>query len=270
MNSDLKELVFISALMGSNAAYAQGGGGNTSIKSGDRMWVKASGISLADVSASKGFVAVDHEKIRKGIDSAHNEADYSNLLQSSIIAPSSDRPSIETGFHALLGAAVLHSHSVWANLIACSSSGRDILKAAIPEALWIPYARPGLEIAKAISGTHANSAVIVLQNHGLIVSADSAKAAWKMHEDTNARIRSYLKIDDKYPIECDFKADADHLLFPDQAIYLSGKAQEQTHQAYNFIRFTLDQLGLSPNYLPPNEASALLNMESEKYRQKKL
>ncbi len=51
----------LSARLGNDPLQVQGPGGNTSIKSGNVMWIKASGTELANALKSDIFVAVDRE-----------------------------------------------------------------------------------------------------------------------------------------------------------------------------------------------------------------
>jgi rhamnose utilization protein RhaD (predicted bifunctional aldolase and dehydrogenase) len=52
---EIRDLVSISHFYGKNKEYVIAGGGNTSKKDKDHIWVKASGTSLADIS-EEGFV----------------------------------------------------------------------------------------------------------------------------------------------------------------------------------------------------------------------
>ena len=49
----------LSARLGQDPLRVQGPGGNTSIKSNDVMWIKASGTELANAESDPIFVAVD-------------------------------------------------------------------------------------------------------------------------------------------------------------------------------------------------------------------
>ena len=49
----------LAAQLGQDPLRVQGPGGNTSIKSGNVMWIKASGTELADAETKPIFVAVD-------------------------------------------------------------------------------------------------------------------------------------------------------------------------------------------------------------------
>jgi rhamnose utilization protein RhaD (predicted bifunctional aldolase and dehydrogenase) len=278
----LEQLVELSRRLGIVEAYVQGGGGNTSFKDGDhRMWIKASGVELATVEALSGFVPVDYQKTLTMLDNCRSEADYIAMVGQAVItadATNSRRPSIETGFHALLGKVVLHSHSVWGNLINCCADGESLLKGICPKALWVSYVTPGLPLTKHIRSyikVGSGNTILFLQNHGVIVSASDTDVAWKLHEDVNMRIRRHFKLPDIYqPVENSFIADTDHMLFPDQAVYLGheasrfSKAGIETQQAYDFLSATMAQLSLKPHYLPQAEAQTLINMEAEKYRQK--
>ncbi len=54
----LKELRRMSARVGKNILLVQGAGGNSSVKHGDVLWVKASGTWLADAEDKDIFVPV--------------------------------------------------------------------------------------------------------------------------------------------------------------------------------------------------------------------
>lgn len=285
-NSEFESLVRISRQLGCNQAYVQGGGGNTSIKvDNGRMWVKASGTELAAVRTDNGFVTVDYLHIRQGLAACTTEADYTGLVKASVLehdAGRSARPSIEAGFHALLSpATVLHSHSVLANVLTCTREGEDLCRNLLPEAIWVPYASPGLPVTRSVQdrlasiSTGQQTIVLMLQNHGLVVAAKTPDAAWHLHATVNSTIMRHFDLAELALNAAPFFiADAAHLLFPDQAVYLGheslrqSKAGEETQQAYNVLRSIMGTRNLTPNFLPPDEADFLLNMEAEKYRQK--
>ena len=58
----LKELVDISGFYGSRPDYVIAGGGNTSYKNEDKLWIKASGTSLATID-EKGFVCMSRSRL---------------------------------------------------------------------------------------------------------------------------------------------------------------------------------------------------------------
>ncbi|HEY6601546.1 MAG TPA: class II aldolase, partial [Xanthobacteraceae bacterium] len=68
----LNELRRMSARVGRNMLLVQGAGGNSSIKHGDVLWVKASGTWLADAEDKEIFVPVSLSGARAAL-AAGNE-----------------------------------------------------------------------------------------------------------------------------------------------------------------------------------------------------
>ena len=62
MKPEIKELIEISKYYGSNKEYVIAGGGNTSFKDDETIWIKASGQSLAELTED-GLVALNREKL---------------------------------------------------------------------------------------------------------------------------------------------------------------------------------------------------------------
>jgi rhamnose utilization protein RhaD (predicted bifunctional aldolase and dehydrogenase) len=91
------------------------------------------------------------------------------------------RPSIETTVHALMPQrVVVHVHCVNTIAWAIRSDAEARLSEKLTSFNWtfIPYARPGLPLAGAISGRlKPGIEVLVLGNHGLVAAADTVDAA---------------------------------------------------------------------------------------------
>ena len=276
----IDNLIRVSKQLGSYVAYIQGGGGNTSLKTCDtQMYIKASGGFLADTKDETGFLPVNWKMLRDEVCKCENEADYAELLTASkLVKGTSQRPSIETGFHAILDKCTLHSHSVWANLLNCAEDGEALVSMLFPDAIWIPYATPGLALTKSIIKRLDGkvNVTIFLQNHGIVVSGPDADRAHAMHCYITDTIRAaYPTLMDFDEINCDqdeFKIDG--LLFPDQAIYHSNpvladsRAGRETMRACNFLIYRMRHANLNVKYIDDSERDVLLNMESEKFRQK--
>jgi hypothetical protein len=165
----------------------------------------------------------------------------------------SGRPSIETGFHALLGTFVLHSHSAYAGIIACAENADELLGEILPEAVLVPFSPPGyyltLNVAEAL-GTHPGAKILLLKSHGLIVSADSAESAIKLEEEVDRRIKDHFRLTADYPVPViagagelwqsrtpfltEFLSDhrsfdpARHILFPDQTVFCADPRRIET------------------------------------------
>lgn len=280
MVADLQHLVSVSRRLGAETGYIQGGGGNTSTKASlNTMYIKASGQTLAGISAETGFLPINWQMVKDALSDCATEEAYSKLLAAaSLGADPSIRPSIETGFHALLGRCVLHSHSVWVNILTCSKEGKDIAASLFPNAAWIPYFTPGLHLTKALGsviGTEMPN-VVFLQNHGVIVCAEDEEKAFDLHASINKVIRDHFEQELLFPVgNINFPKELrSGLLFPDQAIYHSNavlaesRAGRETMQACDFLLYNIARLGLTIRFIDETEKNTLINLDSEKYRQK--
>jgi rhamnose utilization protein RhaD (predicted bifunctional aldolase and dehydrogenase) len=175
------ELRAASARLGSDPLQVQAGGGNTSLKGGGAMWIKASGAWLADAEAREMFVPVDRDALRAAV-----AADDPRAEGATAFVPAGDnaaglRPSIETAVHAVLDASVvLHSHCVAAIAVAIRRDGEAAAARLVGAlgAVWIPYVKPGLRLAQEIAARAGPAArLLVLGNHGLVAAAETVAEA---------------------------------------------------------------------------------------------
>ena len=113
------------------------------------------------------------------------------------------RPSIETFLHAISSKYTLHTHPMVVNVLTCRRGGMDVLKKLFPEALLVPYATPGVELAKAYfeaykevtNGKDKVFEIVFLQNHGLVVSGKTAEDVIVKTEEVVSKLENYLDID---------------------------------------------------------------------------
>ncbi len=206
----LENFTRVSTGVGARADYVQGGGGNTSVKlPGGLMAIKASGYCLKDIRPDKAYAVLDYEALRRFYNDG-DPADYADVEKAGSDQAKANtraieglpalRPSVEAGFHSILDTYVAHSHSVYANLAACSAQ----LEAIADEALsgadytwgWVPYVDPGArltfsirdELRRVEQATGRRPAAIFMQNHGLIVHNDDPDECLRIHTDVNDRI----------------------------------------------------------------------------------
>lgn len=244
---ELAELCEVSARIGADPLLVQGPGGNTSFKSGDQLWVKASGVWLAEANARPIFAGLSLTKAQHLATAGHT-ADFTSAC-----LPDSQpilRPSIETAFHALMPhRAVVHAHAVGSMMISVLESGPAMAATALDglDWAWVPYCRPGAPLAAAIEKILARQRVdvLMLQNHGVIIGADTPKHAEVLLRQVEARldlpVRSIPQIDtaplgilqtDRYEsilavsslahVPDLFEAVTAAALFPDQVVFLGG------------------------------------------------
>ncbi|MDI9471243.1 MAG: class II aldolase/adducin family protein [Bacillota bacterium] len=192
----------LSQTAGARSDYVQGGGGNTSVKLDERlMAIKASGFRLSQITPERAYAVVDYAELRSfyrdsdpaaldDVEAAGSAAARAATQAVPGLEPL--RPSVETGFHAILERFVLHSHAVWANLICTAANGPELAAAVMAEVgesfAFVPYINPGTALTFAIARARAaaaNPRVIFLQNHGLIVTADDADTALCLHDRVN-------------------------------------------------------------------------------------
>lgn len=201
---------------GARRDYVQGGGGNTSVKLDDRlMAVKASGFCLGDVMPDQAYAVMDYAALRafyydhEASDFADAEKAGSDLAKDAtrtVEGLPALRPSVEAGFHSLLGTFVIHSHSVYTNFACCSVEMNDILASALQgvDFSWgvVPYIDPGAQLSFAIrdeikrveQATGKTPSVLFMQNHGLIVHEETAEKCLKLHELVNERFAAYFGV----------------------------------------------------------------------------
>ncbi len=176
-SATLSELFKLSAELGSDPTLVQAAGGNTSVKCGQSMWIKASGKWLADACRESLFVPVDI-----GLFHAACAAGLELPVQQAVIGESSLRPSIETALHAVLPYTyVLHVHPVSILAHAVLETGKESLAACLVDLpwAWIPYVQPGWGLAQEVAAAakaDCNVQVFVLANHGLVVAGNDLQA----------------------------------------------------------------------------------------------
>lgn len=178
---EFESLCAVSADLGKNPLQVQGPGGNTSIKKSGAMWIKASGTWLAEADTRDIMVPVHADRfvaaLKAGDDSAANTAGFLASVEG---APDL-HSSIETSVHALLDSpVVLHTHCVATIAVAVRSDAEDLVKEKLADldAVFIPYQKPGLDLARAIMTRATGSTrVLILGNHGLVTTGASVEEA---------------------------------------------------------------------------------------------
>ena len=153
----------LSARLGQDPLQVQGPGGNTSVKSENTMWIKASGTELADAETKDIFVAIDRQAAK---DEA-NKGTGDGSCKTTVIDPLVKlHPSIETTFHAALEWAVIaHTHSVATITHAISPEGLKLLDSKLSDLpfVCVPYAKPGLQLTRQIlSRVQPDTKIIIL------------------------------------------------------------------------------------------------------------
>lgn len=182
----IEDLIAISRKFGQDSRFVIAGGGNTSYKDENRLWVKASGHALATITED-GFAVLDRTLLNEMGEKAYNEdtaireEQVKNDLAVACITKDR-RPSVETSLHNCMGFAfVVHLHPTLVNGLMCSANAEAACGEIFPEALYIEYTDPGYTLFKKVydrinaykAANGKEPQVIFLQNHGIFVGGDT-------------------------------------------------------------------------------------------------
>jgi len=220
MNQNLKELVEVSRLYGSDKTFVIAGGGNTSFKDDKSIWIKASGVSLETID-KHGFVCLSRSKLKiiaaktYSQNAIQREAEVKADLADAIVSPGNNRPSVETSMHEIINYQyVVHTHPTKVNAVMCSVNAESVCNELFgDQSLFIPYTDPGYilfkkvetEIAQFTTKFGKAPKIIFLENHGVFVAADTIKEINSLYatiiEKINEKLKVTLPTDDQKPFD---------------------------------------------------------------------
>lgn len=190
---EFEELKRLSKTLGSDPLQVQGAGGNTSIKTDETLWIKASGTWLMNAECTNLFVPVSLHPLLDALREQDPRAEKSTAFVREENNPDGLRPSIETTVHAVFKQKIVaHTHCVDTIALAVQSNAEQQLSQRLNDYdwLWVPYAKPGLQLSNYIkqhmtSGTN----VVILGNHGLIVAGDTVAETKALMQSVRAALR---------------------------------------------------------------------------------
>lgn len=166
--------------------YVLGGGGNTSVKNEEILWVKPSGTTLAGMHP-ESFLPLVRANIAPlyatapPVEASAREALVKDMMQAAVQEGATGRPSVEAPLHNVFDARyVVHTHPTLVNGLTCAQKGKEVCANLFPDALWMSYVDPGytlcMEVRKAIMAykeTHGKQpSILMLENHGVFVAGD--------------------------------------------------------------------------------------------------
>lgn len=205
---EIEQLIAISQFYGRDSRYVIAGGGNTSFKTADKLWVKASGHALSTIT-EEGFAVLDRAKLNVisekayPSDTAAREEEVKNDLGAACITKDR-RPSVETSLHnALQAPFIVHLHPTMVNALMCAQDVEQVTERLFGDSvLYIPYIDPGYilfkEVEKRIraytAGHGHEPAVILLQNHGIFVGAETPEKIKAIYDEVLGKIEKALTV----------------------------------------------------------------------------
>lgn len=212
--NELELLAAVSRLYGADKNYVIAGGGNTSYKNNHKIWVKASGTSLATMQPDD-LAILDREKLN--VISEKKYSEETNLREEQVKQDLAEatitkekRPSVETSIHNVINYPfIVHLHPTLVNGLMCANDVEKKLHELFGKnAFLIPYTDPGYVLFKKIEeeieeyrkqfNTHPQ--VIWLQNHGIFVGAATTEEIKNIYADTLEKIKRNIHSDIETPI----------------------------------------------------------------------
>lgn len=203
---EIEDLIAISRKYGADPRFVIAGGGNTSYKDAERLWVKASGHALATIDED-GFAVLDRKLLNPmarrhySADTTVREEQVKNDLY--VACQTRDRrPSVETSLHNCMSFKfVVHLHPTLVNGMMCSQFAKAECADMFPDALYIEYTDPGYTLFKKVfnrikaykeeCGTEPQ--VIFLQNHGIFVGADTTAEIESIYDGIMSRLEARVE-----------------------------------------------------------------------------
>ncbi|MEN8147934.1 MAG: class II aldolase/adducin family protein [Campylobacterota bacterium] len=212
LKTPLQMRVYTSQLLGQSEDLVLHGGGNTSYKDSDTLYVKGSGWNLIDIE-EPGFSPVDLAVLQEM--ATRDELSDSQMVKEQRAAlrnSEAPNPSIEAILHAIIPFAFVdHTHTDAIVTISNTPTGKEKLQEIYGDnVLLIDYVMPGFILSKEIyaktQGVDWNTLEgIILLNHGLFTFDDDAKKSYEKHIDLVTKAEEYISEHTLLPSRCDTK-----------------------------------------------------------------
>lgn len=184
----IEQLIGISRFYGEDPEYVLLGGGNTSWKDEQMMYVKASGYALGSIDRS-GLAAMSMEALNAvwnkeySSDEEVREQQVLNDMMDARMPGETARPSVEALLHSFIPSSyVVHLHPALVNGMTCGKKGREAAEGLFGDSMaWVPSVNPGYILARE-ARSHALDhqkktgrfpELILLENHGVFIGADT-------------------------------------------------------------------------------------------------
>jgi len=213
----LEEIAALSRHYGQDPSWVLAGGGNTSLKTPDTLYIKPSGTALASMRP-QDFVALDRSRVRAALSAVYPEDPFPReaAIAAALLAARREpergqRPSVESTLHELLDRAiVVHLHPTKVTALVCAADGESLAREVFGgDAVWVPYVDPGYVLSRHVAERLAARPcrpgapiVLLLQNHGIFVAADTAEAIRAVYASAETRLDALFnarKAWDRFP-----------------------------------------------------------------------
>lgn len=204
MSDVFAELINVANRYGANEEYSRAGGGNASVKEDGVLYIKPSGVPLATLK-EEDLVPLRIDVLLDALFSEEEvEGDPVRVAAAkALVRDTGRRPSVEILFHALLpDTYVLHTHPLVANAVTCNRDAAKLTEELLgDDAILVPYTDPGVPLARKVAeDVEAYKArtgrdtpgIILLENHGIIITGNSAAEIDERSQQLENAIRGAL------------------------------------------------------------------------------
>ncbi len=215
----IADVVEVSRRYGSDEDWVLAGGGNTSYKDDETLYVKASGFPLATIGP-EGFARMDRRALQKiwsvtyPADTAVREEAALADLMNARCQGETKRPSVETLMHELFPyPLVVHTHPAFVNGLTCAADGERAARRLFgTRLLWVPAIEPGYVLASHMHKAAQDHAerhgvfpkLAMLENHGLVIAGSGRSEVDALHREVKRVVGKALKREpDLSPLETD-------------------------------------------------------------------
>jgi len=194
--------VYTSQLLGASQDLVLHGGGNTSVKIDDLLYVKGSGWNL-DIIEKEGFPAVNLETLKEMV-KRETLSDTQMVAQQkeAMFDKSFPNPSIEAILHAIIPFKYVdHTHADAVVTMTNTPNGKKKIEELYGKnMLIVDYVMPGFILAKKIyeqtKGIDWDKLDgMILINHGVFTFSDDAKVAYEKMIDIVTKAESTLIVE---------------------------------------------------------------------------
>jgi rhamnose utilization protein RhaD (predicted bifunctional aldolase and dehydrogenase) len=215
IESPLGLRVYTSRLLGADEDLVLHGGGNTSLKYGDTLYVKGSGWDLGSIEEG-GFAPVDLETLsRMAEEQSLSDRDMVIRQKAAMKNADAPNPSVEAILHAIIPYLFVdHTHADAIVTLSNTPSGREIFREIYGErVLVIDYVMPGFKLAKKVYELTREIEWdsldgIVLMHHGVFTFSNDAEESYNKMIDLVTTAENYIA---RYvqPAKCKATGDED-------------------------------------------------------------
>jgi len=205
---DLDMRVYTSRLLGVDQNLVLHGGGNTSVKIDDILYVKGSGWDLETIER-EGFSPAKIESLISLLEYDRlSDSDMVKYQREALIDSDAPNPSVEAILHALIPYKFVdHTHADAVVTISNSINGERIIEEIYGDSyLIVPYIMPGFILAKEVYNLVKDIDWdrldgIILHNHGIFTFDNDGERSYNKMIESVSKATEYLKNLRRYDLE---------------------------------------------------------------------